>query len=253
VDNTITIPPTLRDFSQAKGLWLVRHALSESNVDPRHPTIHNRYVDLAEAGFTQAKDFANGLRDEEEPELLLYSPYLRAKQTMEAIKRRFKLVNTPDRVRWRVDRRLKEFNYLYVPWMSSEEERASLKEKFWKEANPDSIGNLEVLFNGEPSDWSEEAWAYFSTSPSLWYLEESWWQLLYRSHRFLRHVEKLPEKRIMAVSHEQFIQATRWVLNGQPWTSEGMRRFYKIMKTERIPNCGVLKVTFPNANVEKQW
>src|SRR5687767_16021134 len=80
-----------------KRLWLVRHGQSQGNVarDAAHEAglheiaIDTRDVDvpLSDLGFQQAdaagRWFAN-LAEDERPEIILASPYLRARQTAEA-------------------------------------------------------------------------------------------------------------------------------------------------------------------------
>ena len=111
-------------------IYLIRHAESVSNAGGK--TCNVRDIPLSDKGFQQAMDLPD--RIAEKPDLIIVSPYLRARQTAEPFIRKYP--DVPVEV-WDVQ----EFTFLDADRChnTTYEERIMIREEYLSQKNPDLI------------------------------------------------------------------------------------------------------------------
>jgi len=167
-------------------VWLIRHGESQGNVGA--VTHDYSSIPLTEAGEQQARDLARGL--DEEPSLILFSNYLRARQTALPTIRRYPGVSA-------LPAEVHEFNYLShvrASGMTARERRPQF-ERYWRMMDP-------FYRDGDGA--------------------ESFDDLRGRVQGLLAHVGSLPAQLgpVLVFTHGQYIQAVvHHLMRGEPETT----------------------------------
>jgi len=190
-------------------LWLVRHGQSRSNAGER--TSYPAQIALTPLGQEQAAHLASAF--EEAPDLIVTSPYLRARQTAEPLRHRFSAVTDET---WPVH----EFTYLDSSRCSNTSpiERRPMVEEYWRRNDPYHVDGENAESYAELIGRADEMWE--------------------------RLAEECVGKRVVMVSHAGFIQAAIWsrLYSGQKVSAEGMKHFRHFMICMPMANGAILKV-----------
>jgi len=186
----------------SKEIWLIRHGESAANAGL--PTKDAASVPLTEKGWQQAREMA--AKFTVAPDLIVTSPYLRARQTAEATADRFP--NSPFET-WQVQ----EFTYLSPVRCANTtvEQRRPLVDAYWKTCDP-------ALIEGPGA--------------------ESFGQMLDRVRGAARRIGASEASRIVIFTHGHIMQAWR-LLADNPAGSDltDMRRFLTAFQARPIENC----------------
>lgn len=180
-----------------KKLYFIRHGESQAQVDGSWATKDNQ---LSETGRQQVRDAAKkALRDELNFDVIISSPYLRARETAEIITKGIGYP-TKDIV---IDDAIKERFYGLL-------EGGLDAEGFFKNHVYKDIDNIEGAETVEA--------------------------LQKRASLVLKNLKTRPEEIILLVSHAAFGRALRRVINNQPYTLEydGDREFKQIPNAELV-------------------
>ena len=190
----------------------VRHGQSTGNIGI--PNNDPSEIELTELGLQQAIDLA--MRWKQPPDLIVTSPFLRARQTAEHTMRCFPSVSVEV---WPVQ----EFTFLRrARWReASHAVRMAFIQGYWEEANP-------AYLDGEGA--------------------ESFKMLLERAKKTLRRLEEIEIPSLVYIfSHNQFIQAVRSiVVDTQLSDRQRMRRFWHDGEPVVIPNACTVSLSFLN-------
>jgi len=202
-------------------ILLIRHGESESNAGL--PTTHPERVELTGLGIEQAQYIAEYLKSQVSPDLIVTSTYQRAKQTAELTKSLFPGI--PVKV-WPVH----EFTYLSM-WHkenSTIDERRKSVEVYWDFSEPSYV-------NGQGS--------------------ESFEQFIGRVRDVIKCLKEADYNTIAIFSHEQFIRAVLWLLEGDPGEldSKSMRHFRDLLQSGSLPNGAILRTQFDDSRDYWQW
>src|SRR5947209_5845813 len=113
--------------SSHRDVWFIRHSESAANAGGR--TREAPTYPLSELGFRQAEQLAAALHAE--PDLIVVSPYVRARQTAEPAIRRFPRARVEE---WPVQ----EVQYLDPALCvdTTQEERRALSDAYWQRCDP---------------------------------------------------------------------------------------------------------------------
>ena len=190
-------------------IWFIRHGESIANAGAR--TVEASGYELSELGFRQAAQLAAALHHE--PELIVHSPYTRARQTAEPTIRRHGTVAVEE---WSVQ----EVQYLDPAKCvgTTQEERRALSHSYWDRCDPEH------------------------TEPNA----ESFTVFINRVRQALAGFSQRRERRTFVFSHGQFMSAIAWLALSRPAVldSAAMARFYKFIHGYAVPNGSVLPVYF---------
>ncbi|WP_051711955.1 histidine phosphatase family protein [Spirillospora albida] len=194
-------------------VWMIRHGQSESNAGL--PTNGPGAAPLTALGREQAARMAAAFTAP--PDLIVSSPFVRARQTAEATVERFPAVPYEE---WPVE----EFTYLgalHGP-RTTGEQRRPFAEAYWERADP----------------------AYVNDGDG-----ESFVALIARANAFLERLAALPDEGMVAVfTHGLFMKAVIWsVLTGVTVPDvAAMRAFRHFNGACNVPNCTVTELWRPN-------
>jgi len=190
-----------------KDIWLIRHAESVANIGESTST--PREIMLSENGLRQADELA--ARIEERPDLVVLSPYVRARQTAEPLFEIYPDVATETL-------HVQEFTYLCVSRCrgTKPEHRKPWVEEYWQRADPHYC-------DGDQS--------------------ESFAEFLGRCERFAWQMSEREFELAFVFTHGQFIQGLLWnsMQLGRERTSESMRSFKDFMASFSIPNTAIVR------------
>jgi len=186
-------------------VWFVRHSESVANAGAR--TREAPTYPLTECGFRQAAALAGALAVE--PELIVVSPYTRARQTAEPAIRRFHRSTVEE---WPVH----EVQYL-APSLcvdTTQDDRRELSLQYWERADPRF------------------------TAPGA----ESFAEFVARAADAVERLVRRPERRVFVFSHGHFMSAVAWLILSRPGVidSAAMRRFHQFTHAWSVPNCAIL-------------
>lgn len=186
-----------------KKILLIRHGQSTLNLGLAAEDYS--LAPLTEEGIRQAEEVSRNFPFE--PELIVSSPYLRTIQTAEPIRKRF------PQAKWELWNELHEFTYLEPASCVglTRDERRPRSRAYWTATDPDYI-------DGEGA--------------------ESFRMLMHRADIVLKHLHACKERRIILVSHEQFIKAFLMTLHGRDEDMTKVMRQFK--KTPAVGNCEVI-------------
>jgi len=184
---------------------LIRHAESQANAG--HTTSDPSSIELTEAGWKSAREFAHTY-DGPQPDLIVISPYRRAQQTAKPL---------IDRYVCRVEiLEVYEFTYLSPARCrnTNSDQRRPRVEAYWNASNPQAS-------DGEGA--------------------ESFEDFLQRVERSLRVLRASDADQILVFSHEFFINAVRFfgLAGNFSATAESMRRFHEFSRKNPMANLGV--------------
>ena len=212
-------------------MWLVRHGQSQGNVarDAAHEAglltidIDVRDVDvpLSELGMRQAEAagrwFAS-LPDDERPEVILSSPYIRARQTAEAICKAGALAGGPARTI--IDERLREREFGVFDGLTT----IGIREKYPEEA--DHRKRLGKFYHRAPGG-------------------ESWADVILRLRSMLNTINlHYSDRRVLVVCHQVVVLCMRYILE-----ELDEAQILAIDKQADVLNCGICAYEFePDAN-----
>lgn len=192
-------------------VWLIRHGESISNADL--PTGDPAETALTEKGLRQAEWIAEAFVVE--PDLIVVSPYLRARQTAVPTRRRFPHVPSEE---WPVH----EFTYLnparYQGTTGTGRRPYALA--YWQ--------------RNDPYEKEEAA-------------GESFAGLMGRVQETAVRLRKHPAQFIAVFSHGLFLRALIWsVMTGvTEATSQTMEQYHHFLQALQIPNGAIVKAQFP--------
>lgn len=211
-------------------LWLVRHGQSQGNVARdaadeaglQEIDIRVRDVDvpLSELGHRQASATGHwfaALPPEERPEVILSSPYLRARQTADAICNADGL-SAPSKLV--IDERLREREFGIFDRLT----RVGIQERFPEEAAHRS--KLGKFYHRPPGG-------------------ESWADVILRLRSAMNTINlHYRDRRVLIVCHQVVVLCMRYILEGL--TEQDI---LKIDKESEILNCGIVRYDFePDAS-----
>ncbi len=191
-------------------VWLIRHGESESNA--RRPTDHPATVPLTSQGRRQAERVARAFV--RTPDLLIVSPYSRARETAAATCSVFPDVETTE---WPVQ----EFTYIAPARYrgTTVDDRRAFVLDYWRRLDPD-------FHDGEGA--------------------ESFRDLVERTERvaeMLRAADRDGARRFLAVfSHGQFLRALLWwsLRGARDIDRRAMTQFLGFLRAVVLPNGGIL-------------
>jgi broad specificity phosphatase PhoE len=207
-------------------LWLVRHGQSQGNVareaadQAGHSTIaidmRDVDVQLSELGFRQAEAagrwFASLPRDER-PEVILSSPYIRARQSAEAICKAGALAGGPARTI--VDERLREREFGVFDRLTT----IGIREKFPEEAAHRK--RLGKFYHRPPGG-------------------ESWADVILRLRSMLNTINlHYSDRRVLVVCHQVVVLCMRYILEELDES-----QILAIDKQADVLNCGICAYDF---------
>ena len=193
-------------------VWLIRHGESVSNANL--PTSHPADSALTPRGEEEAKQIPTAFH--EAPDLIIVSPYLRARQT--AVPTQSKFPNTPVE-EWPVH----EFTYLHPERYrgTTGSERGPYAQAYWERNNP---------FEKEQDEG------------------ESFAELLTRVQEMRQRLQEAQADFIAVFSHGLFLRAVLWhLLTGidEP-TKDAMWRYQQFVWGVWMPNCSILELMIVN-------
>lgn len=201
--------------SSAREVWFIRHAESVANAGGR--TREAPTYPLSDLGFRQAQQLAQSLPVE--PELIVTSPYLRARQTAEPAIARFHRARVEE---WAVQ----EVQYLDPALCvdTTQDERRVMSHEYWLRCDP------------------------HHAAPGA----ESFVDFTSRVQDAITRARQREERRIFVFCHGQFMQALAWLTLSQPAMvdSAAMRRFHSFARGVIVPNCSVLTMCLAREKME---
>jgi probable phosphoglycerate mutase len=187
---------------------MIRHGQSTSNAGGA--TSDPAMIPLSSTGGRQAALVARAF--DHSPELIVTSPFLRARQTAQPTLEAFPAVLCEQ---WPIQ----EFTYLgrLHDRQSTGAQRRPLVDAYWQAADP----------------------SYHDDEKS-----ESFGDVHARAHQFLTRLSQQDARSVAAFSHGLFMRVVLWViLTGESAPStESMRRFYRFRTTFAIPNCSFIEL-----------
>lgn len=194
----------------SKTILFIRHAESVANAGLA--TASPDSIPLTEKGIEQSKLLAGFLHDD--PQLIVVSSFLRAKQTATPLIERF----TDSEVEtWNVH----EFTYLSQKKCghSSMADRKPLVKEFWQRSDPDYC-------DGDGA--------------------ESFADFIERVRETVHKLENSPHQTIAVVTHGQFIRAVMWLLltGKKEMNPSAMSKFFNFLEAVPFPNTAYLKISF---------
>jgi broad specificity phosphatase PhoE len=195
--------------ARPREVWFIRHGESIANAGAR--TVEASGYELTPLGFRQAEQVARALP--EAPDLIVHSPYVRAKQTAEPSIRRFANIST---IEWPVQ----EVQYLDPAKCvgTTQDERRAMSLEYWDRCDPE---------HAEPN-------------------AESFVVFIERVRQSLAGFSQRHERRTFVFSHGQFMSAAAWLILSRPAVidSVAMRRFYQFIHGYSVPNGAVMPVFY---------
>lgn len=195
--------------NRLREVWFIRHGESLANAGAR--TEEASGYGLTELGARQAEQVAAALSAE--PELIIHSPYVRARQTAVPAIQRFSNVPVEE---WPVQ----EVQYLDPAKCAgtTQDERRAMSLEYWERCDPDH------------------------TEPNA----ESFHVFIDRARQSLAGLSQRREGRTFVFCHGQFMSAIAWLLLSRPAFIDrvAMRRFYQFIHGYAVPNCSVMPVFF---------
>jgi 2,3-bisphosphoglycerate-dependent phosphoglycerate mutase len=207
-------------------LWLVRHGESAGNVARAAAdlagvgmidlTVRDVDVPLSELGQRQAQalgDWFARMPEEERPEVVLSSPYVRARQTAEAICRCGGTAGEVQRLL--VDERLREREFGVFDRLTA----VGIREKYPDQAEQRAL--LGKFYHRPPGG-------------------ESWADVILRLRSALDTVSlHYADRRVLIVCHQVVVLCLRYILEEMDEA-----RILDISRTSNVINCGVCEYAF---------
>lgn len=199
--------------SPLRSVWWVRHGESVGNAGER--TRDPGSYSLTARGFAQATAFATRL--DLEPQLIVVSPYVRARQTAAPTIARFSNAQVEE---WPIQ----EITFLAPARCldTTQVERRFMARDFWAKCDPQYT-------DGDGA--------------------ESFAQTVARASSAITSLSSRTEELTLVFSHGVFMRIMHWIaLTRRPVIdAEAMRLCYEFVRGWDVPNCGVLPMLFgPN-------
>lgn len=195
--------------SSAREVWFIRHAESVANAGGR--TREAPSYPLSALGFRQAEQLAGSLAAE--PDLIVVSPYVRARQTAEFAIRRFPNARTEE---WPVQ----EVQYLDPALCvdTTQDERSILSDAYWERCDPHFAAPGAESFSG----------------------------FIARIADSLHRLSLRAECSTFVFCHGRVMDAVAWLSLSPPAIvdADAMRRFFNFFHGFTVPNCSVLPLHF---------
>jgi 2,3-bisphosphoglycerate-dependent phosphoglycerate mutase len=187
-----------------KDVWLIRHAESLANVG--EATSSPGEIPLSNAGLRQASDLAQATAIR--PDLIVYSPYRRAKETAQPFIEKFEGVVTEEQL-------VQEFTYLSVSRCrgTNREQRKPLVDEYWQRCDP-------TYSDGDQA--------------------ESFAEFIARCARFMQALVDKDFERAFVFTHEQFIKGLIWKNLVGLADSASMKGYYSFDHSFHVPNVAVM-------------
>lgn len=189
---------------------MIRHGESRANAGSR--TTGSATNPLTPLGERQAAHVAQIL--DHTPDLVVHSPYLRARRTAEPTIARFP---TAEVAEWRIE----EFTYLgrFHGTPTTAAQRSETVDDYWETADPD--------YRDDPAS-------------------ESFVDVHARARRFLTDLVESDRRHVVAFTHGMFMRVVVWaIMTGDAVPdSENMRWFYRFRLPSTVPNCSILPLTY---------
>lgn len=193
-----------------KEVWFIRHGESISNANL--PTTHPAASELTEKGHREAEYLAQAFSSK--PDLIVVSPYIRARQTAVPTINRFDPITVAE---WPIE----EFSYLHP-----EKYNGTTGDDRWPEARA-YWERMDPLENegGEGESFSKLLGRVQTMEDMLW---------------------QTPEPFVTLFSHGLFLRAFLWmtltgIRNATPAT---MERYLSFSRSISMPNASILKTQF---------
>jgi broad specificity phosphatase PhoE len=207
-------------------MWLVRHGQSQGNVArdvADEAGLHEIGIDvrdvdvpLSELGFRQAEAAGRWFAQrppEERPEIILSSPYLRARQTADAICKAGALAGAPARTT--IDERLREREFGIFDRLTT----IGIRDRFPEEAAHRS--RLGKFYHRPPGG-------------------ESWADVILRLRSMLNTINlHYCDRRVMVVCHQVVVLCMRYILE-----ELDEQQILAIDKQAEVLNCGICGYEF---------
>ena len=194
----------------SKEVWFIRHGESVSNANL--PTMHPAASELTEKGHREAEYVAQAFM--RKPDLIVVSPFIRARQTAVPTINRFKPITVAE---WPIE----EFTYLRPKHYkgTTGSQRGPVASAYWKRMDP-----LEK--EGDAG--------------------ESFAELLTRVEAMGELLHERPESFIAVFSHGLFLRAFLWMtLTGiREATNQTMLKYLYFSRGISMPNGSILKTCF---------
>ena len=196
---------------QVLNIWFIRHAQRQANAGER--TADPALIELTAMGREQGSHLTDLFS--RAPDLLVASPYLRARQTAQFVADKHPQV--PLEI-WPVQ----EFTYLDRQWClnTTLAERIPMAREYWDRNDPNYV-------DGEGPE---------SFAGMMGRVDDMWKRLL----------AGYDDKWVVVFSHAIFIRAALWHwMGGSERVSEtGMKRFRSFLRAYAIPNAALLKARY---------
>jgi broad specificity phosphatase PhoE len=195
-----------------RDVWFIRHAESLANIGEATET--PREIPLSPQGLRQADALAETFSDR--PDLIVTSPFDRARRTAEPLIRRFADVPV-------VTLNVQEFTYL-------------------------SITRSRGTNSAERKPWTAKYWA----SADPWYSDgdqaESLNEFFARVEAAVRELQAQNFGLAVVFTHELVLKALLWISLrlGSEISPETMKAFHNFMTSFKIPNTAILPVLLAN-------
>lgn len=193
-----------------KRVRCIRHGESAANAGGT--TSDHASIPLTETGREQARQVARSIH--QRPELIVVSPYLRARSTAEATTSAFPTVPLET---WPIE----EFTYL----------------------DPVRCKNTTLM---DRKDWVDTYWAMANPSFIDGQGAESFLDFVGRARSFLMRLATHPAQEILAFSHGQFLNAVAWLIKREPLQidSRAMIDWREFEIANHIPNGSGYQISY---------
>ncbi len=191
-------------------VWLIRHAQSESNANLK--TKHPAHSVLTELGHWEASRLVMAFR--QKPDLLVVSPFLRARQTAVPLISHFDPIAVEE---WPIY----EFTYLAPERYAntSADERAPFAQEYWLRNDP--------LYK----DGGEG---------------ESFTELLVRVWEVVDRLQQHPGQFLALIGHGLFLRALLWAVltNARTATPQALHAYSHFVQSVFMPNTAICRAHF---------
>lgn len=193
-----------------KEVWLIRHGESVSNANL--PTKHPAQSELTPRGEAEAEKIVRAIP--RAPDLIVVSPFVRARQTAAPTMARFP--EAPVEA-WPIY----EFTYLHPSRYdgTTGAQRGPFARDYWERGDPEE----KELGEGE-----------------------SFAELLRRLQQLTDRLRQRSEEFIVLFGHGLFFRGLlwQWIVGPQPATPQTMRRYQHFVQGVAMPNGAIVKATF---------
>lgn len=195
-------------------VWFIRHGESVANAGGR--TTEAGTYSLTERGFRQAGHLASAIS--RQPDLIIHSPFTRARQTAEPAMKRFSHIPTEE---WPVQ----EVQYLDPALCvgTTQEDRHALAWGYWEKCDPEH------------------------RAPNA----ESFVDFIDRARQTLNRLAERREGLTFVFCHGHFMRAIAWqmLFRAANLNREAMLHFRSFMQSYLVPNCAIQSVFFHPSSV----